>query len=89
MLFDIPNAHGCDVTCVDMNLDIFVTGSRDKSFKIWQMLDENLVCPNVYKGVEIGDKIWSLGLSPKSLQIAIGSAGYEKITPLHIFDLHR
>lgn len=88
LVFYIPNAHSSDVTCVDLNNDIFVTGSRDKTFKIWP-IQQNYVERPVSQEIDIGDKIWSIGISPKGSKVIVGSAGYEIFAPLHIYDLHQ
>lgn len=67
-----------------------MTGSRDGDFKIWSLeqLERTGEAKASHK-INIGDKIWSIGISPKNTKLVIGSAGYEKMTPCHIYDLER
>ncbi|KAK4882803.1 hypothetical protein RN001_006122 [Aquatica leii] len=85
----IANAHTSDLHTIDIKDDIFVSGCKDGNIKLWH-LKSKLELPYIpYQSVCIGDRIWSSSFSEKFDILAIGTAGYNRIAPVHVLDLNR
>lgn len=82
-----PNCHRDDVVAVDMYGSIVVSGSHDKTVKLWQVSEQGLHIPKL--NINVGDRIWALSVQPQGDICCVGSAGYFQVPPLHVFDMER
>lgn len=79
------HCHAKAINSVDFNGNIVVTGSQDRSIKIWS-LDENfastLACT-----IHLWDRVCSVAIMKGKQLLLSGSAGCRGVPPLQAFDL--
>ncbi|XP_069698480.1 F-box/WD repeat-containing protein 4 [Periplaneta americana] len=80
-------SHRADIVTVDMCNGIVVSGSHDKSVKVWGVSEQDVLCPRL--SIDVGDRIWSIALRSQGDLCCVGSAGHQRIPPLHLFDMER
>lgn len=83
-----PQSHFSDVTDVDLKQDIFVTSSKDRSFSIWPLEANNHNLQPLHNKM-MYDKVWAIEISPMKRAVAVGTAGFNGISPFHVYDLER
>ena len=104
-LFAKRYCHGGEVSAVDADAPhsgVVVTGSRDRTVKIWSLsADRDCVnnnsgsssvpFPELASTVDLGDRVWSLACDPfcGGGRVAVGSAGLGGVPALHLMDLSR
>lgn len=76
---------------MDLNGEIFVSGSKDNFVHIWKINDPddpNKAC--LLKDINLHDRVWSVGLCEENkTNLAIGTAGISSKTNLQVFDLYK
>jgi hypothetical protein len=82
-----PHAHRGDIVAVDMCGNVVVSGSHDRTVKVWQVSEQGLVIPKL--SIDVGDRVWALSFRPQGDIFCVGSAGYHQVPPLHVFDIER
>ncbi|PVD39432.1 hypothetical protein C0Q70_02062 [Pomacea canaliculata] len=75
--------HRSDTQCVDMVDDLLISGSKDKTVKFTPMFRKDLT---VVKSFKIGDRVWSLSVSPDKKTLAVGGACHNN-PPVSLIDL--
>lgn len=81
-------SHYSDVTDVDLKQGIFVTSSKDRSFSIWPLEADNYNLQPLHNKM-MYDKVWAIEISPMKRAVAVGTAGFNGISPFHVYDLER
>lgn len=80
-------AHQGDLHCVDLILDhgLAVTGSRDRTVKIWKMDGE------MKSMLDFGDRIWCVKANNRHRPqlVAVGSAACFGCAPVTLWDIER
>lgn len=85
--FRQPHSHRGDVIAVDMCGSVVVSGSHDKTVKLWRVSEQGPVIPKL--SISVGDRVWALSVQPQGDMCCVGSAGYHQVPPLHVFDMER
>ncbi|XP_078711392.1 F-box/WD repeat-containing protein 4 isoform X4 [Lampetra fluviatilis] len=68
-------AHEEQVNCIDSGRDVIVSGSRDKTAKVWSLLnDRSSECLHT---IDTQDRVWSVAISPAHRGDLLGSLGSE------------
>ncbi|KDR10685.1 F-box/WD repeat-containing protein 4 [Zootermopsis nevadensis] len=81
------HSHRGDVVAVDMFGNIVVSGSHDKTVKLWRVSEQGLIMLKL--NIDVGDRIWAVSVQPQGNICCVGSAGYWQVPPLHVFDMER
>ncbi|KAK7110224.1 F-box/WD repeat-containing protein 4-like [Littorina saxatilis] len=79
------NAHSSETQCVDVADDVIVSGSKDNTMKVLSMFPEDK--QRVRQSFNIGDRIWSLSVSPNKSTVAVGTACYNN-PAICLLDIH-
>ncbi|KAK6177856.1 hypothetical protein SNE40_012738 [Patella caerulea] len=87
MMFKYDELHDSEVHCVDFYDQTMVSGSRDKTVKVVSMKPEREVTDLLKKTIYMGDRVWSLKLSPCGSLLATGTAGNKGLPALTTWDL--
>ncbi|KAM4702833.1 F-box/WD repeat-containing protein 4 [Rhinophrynus dorsalis] len=78
-------AHEQDVNCVDCHGGILVSGSRDRTAKVWTM-SSSRVCQCLHT-IQTEDRVWSVAINPVLSSFVTGTACCGHTSPLRIWDL--
>ncbi|XP_062850877.1 F-box/WD repeat-containing protein 4 [Trichomycterus rosablanca] len=79
--------HNQEVNCIDSKGDLIISGSRDKTAKMWTLsLDKIGKCLHT---IATCDRVWSVAISPSLGTFVTGTACCEKYSPLWIWDTER
>ncbi|XP_034040318.1 F-box/WD repeat-containing protein 4 [Thalassophryne amazonica] len=78
------SGHNQEVNCLDLRSGLIVTGSRDRTARVWTLTS---VFPR--STVSMQDRVWSVALSPTLSSFGTGSACCENFSPLRIWDIER
>ncbi|KAK6328770.1 hypothetical protein J4Q44_G00007480 [Coregonus suidteri] len=73
-----------DVNCLDCIGGLIVSGSRDRTARIWTLSSN---CPR--GTIPMNDKVWSVAISPTQSSFVTGIACCENFSPLRIWDVER
>ncbi|KAK7508522.1 hypothetical protein BaRGS_00000088 [Batillaria attramentaria] len=84
-LLHYSKIHNSDTQCVDVVDDMIVSGSKDKTAKVVSMLHDDE--ERIRKCFNIGDRVWSLSVSPNKSTLAVGTACYN-YPPIFLWDLN-
>ncbi|XP_032808388.2 F-box/WD repeat-containing protein 4 isoform X2 [Petromyzon marinus] len=80
-------AHEEQVNCIDSGRDVIVSGSRDRTAKVWSLLnDRTSECLHT---IDTQDRVWSVAISPAHSSFVTGTACCGHHAPLRIWDLQR
>jgi len=80
---DIFRGHSSDVNSVDCFDDVIVSGSKDKTVKVWSLQD--LSCVHT---VHVEDNVWSVSPNPSFRSVVSGSSGHTRgVSPLQLWDI--
>lgn len=88
MLFDCNGFHLSDVNCVDLEGNIFVTGSKDHQAIIWPFrtdVTDNFSPLYIFN---VGARVLSTLFSKNSEYLAVGTCGID-VAPLFIYNSER
>ncbi|XP_076141734.1 F-box/WD repeat-containing protein 4 [Alosa pseudoharengus] len=80
-------AHSQEVNCIDCKDGLIVSGSRDKTSRIWTLSPNRL--GKCLHTIHTFDRVWSVALSPTIGTFVTGTACCEDSTPLRIWDTER
>ncbi|XP_076367589.1 F-box/WD repeat-containing protein 4 isoform X2 [Tachypleus tridentatus] len=84
LLFRSHLSHFSDINSVDVWNNIIVSGSKDGTVKTWNV-QKGLLVPR--STLHIRDRVWSLTITPINRFLVTGSAGFNGIPPLQLYDL--
>ncbi|KAM5271825.1 F-box/WD repeat-containing protein 4 [Ctenodactylus gundi] len=80
------SAHGQEVNCVDCKGGIIVSGSRDRTAKVWPLATGRL--GQCLHTIQTEDRVWSIAISPLLSSFVTGTACCGHFSPLRIWDLN-
>ncbi|ELU02316.1 hypothetical protein CAPTEDRAFT_209479 [Capitella teleta] len=83
----LQHCHQSDIHCIDFHGDVIVSGSRDSTVKMWRQ-SASSANDVLLKTVHIGSRIWSLCISPDARFLITGTAGWNDVAPLHLWDMN-
>ncbi|XP_064125482.1 F-box/WD repeat-containing protein 4 isoform X3 [Loxodonta africana] len=81
------SAHEQEVNCVDCKGGIIVSGSRDRTAKVWPFASGRL--GQCLHTIQTEDRVWSIAISPLLSSFVTGTACCGHFSPLRIWDLNR
>nr|XP_015003471.2 F-box/WD repeat-containing protein 4 isoform X2 [Macaca mulatta] len=81
------SAHEQEVNCVDCKGGIIVSGSRDRTAKVWPLASGQL--GQCLHTIQTEDRVWSIAISPLLSSFVTGTACCGHFSPLRIWDLNR
>ncbi|XP_036684252.1 F-box/WD repeat-containing protein 4 isoform X1 [Balaenoptera musculus] len=80
------SAHEQEVNCVDCKGGIIVSGSRDRTAKVWPLASGRL--GQCLHTIQTEDRVWSIAISPLHSSFVTGTACCGHFSPLRIWDLN-
>nr|XP_048294934.1 F-box/WD repeat-containing protein 4 [Myodes glareolus] len=80
------SAHEQEVNCVDCKGGIIVSGSRDRTAKVWPLASGQL--GQCLHTIQTEDRVWSIAISPLLSSFVTGTACCGHFSPLRIWDLN-
>ncbi|XP_037660519.1 F-box/WD repeat-containing protein 4 isoform X3 [Choloepus didactylus] len=80
------SAHEQEVNCVDCKGGIIVSGSRDRTAKVWSLASGRL--GQCLHTIQTEDRVWSIAVSPLLSSFVTGTACCGHFSPLRIWDLN-
>ncbi|XP_069095666.1 F-box/WD repeat-containing protein 4 isoform X2 [Pleurodeles waltl] len=80
-------AHEQDVNCIDCQEGVIVSGSRDRTAKVWSLSSGRL--GQCLHTIQTDDRVWSIAISPLISSFVTGTACCDHISPLRIWSLER
>ncbi|XP_055976826.1 F-box/WD repeat-containing protein 4 [Sorex fumeus] len=80
------SAHEQEVNCVDSKGGIIVSGSRDRTAKVWPLASGRL--GQCLHTIQTEDRVWSIAISPLLSSFVTGTACCGHYSPLRIWDLN-
>uniref|UniRef100_A0A1B6GCN2 F-box domain-containing protein n=1 Tax=Cuerna arida TaxID=1464854 RepID=A0A1B6GCN2_9HEMI len=86
-VFCLCAIHSQSILGIDCKRNILVSGSKDSTVKIWQL--QEIGAPICTQTVNVSDRVWCLAINPSLASIAVGSAGYNNVHPLQLYDMER
>ncbi|XP_020822742.1 F-box/WD repeat-containing protein 4 isoform X4 [Phascolarctos cinereus] len=81
------SAHEQEVNCVDCQGGVIVSGSRDRTAKVWSLSSSQL--GQCLHTIQTEDRVWSIAISPLLSSFVTGTACCGHVSPLRIWDLTR
>ncbi|KAM9327223.1 F-box/WD repeat-containing protein 4 [Gastrophryne carolinensis] len=79
------SAHQQDVNCVDCHGGIIVSGSRDRTARVWSLSSgTDAQCLHT---IQTDDRVWSIAINPLLSSFVTGTACCHHTSPLRIWDL--
>ncbi|XP_005747470.1 F-box/WD repeat-containing protein 4 isoform X1 [Pundamilia nyererei] len=84
---DVPvefSGHNQEVNCVDAKDGLIISGSRDRTARIW-----SLTCTAPRDTIPMCDRVWSVAINPTLSSFVTGTACCENFSPLCIWDVER
>ncbi|XP_052468927.1 F-box/WD repeat-containing protein 4 isoform X4 [Carassius gibelio] len=79
--------HNQEVNCIDCKGGVIVSGSRDKTAKIWALGPDRF--GQCLHTIPTYDRVWSVAISPSQCNFVTGTACCENFAPLRIWDTER
>ncbi|XP_027707598.1 F-box/WD repeat-containing protein 4 isoform X1 [Vombatus ursinus] len=79
------SAHEQEVNCVDCQGGVIVSGSRDRTAKVWSLSSSQL--GQCLHTIQTEDRVWSIAISPLLSSFVTGTACCGHVLPLRIWDL--
>ncbi|XP_036430165.1 F-box/WD repeat-containing protein 4 [Colossoma macropomum] len=79
--------HNQEVNCIDCKGELIISGSRDRTAKIWALTPNQL--GKCLHTVPTYDRVWSVAISPSLCTFVTGTACCENFAPLRIWDTER
>lgn len=96
--FCLPHYQPCHIDVVhslDFTSSVIVSGSRDATVKISRLpladddADDNDVTSPVLGSLSVGDRVWSVAISPNDSWFVCGTAAIHQRSPLYLWQLDR
>ncbi|XP_041065567.1 F-box/WD repeat-containing protein 4 isoform X2 [Carcharodon carcharias] len=81
------SAHDQEVNCIDSRGHVIVSGSRDKTARIWSLCSHQL--GECLHTIRTDDRVWSVAINPTLSSVMTGTACCGHASPLRIWDLQR
>ncbi|XP_035462248.1 F-box/WD repeat-containing protein 4 [Scophthalmus maximus] len=78
------SGHNQEVNCLDSKDGLIISGSRDRTARIWTL---NSSC--LRDTIPLHDRVWSVALNPTLSSFVTGTACCENFSPLRIWDVER
>lgn len=78
------SGHNQEVNCLDCRGGLIVSGSRDRTARIWSLSSN---CPQYT--IPLYDRVWSVAISPTLSSFVTGTACCENFAPLRVWDVER
>ncbi|MEE6486069.1 hypothetical protein FKM82_014496 [Ascaphus truei] len=78
-------AHDQDVNCIDCHGGVIVSGSRDRTARVWSLSSGRV--GQCLHTIQTDDRVWSVAISPLLSSFVTGTACCGHISPLRIWDL--
>ncbi|XP_072413333.1 F-box/WD repeat-containing protein 4 isoform X1 [Chiloscyllium punctatum] len=79
------SAHDQEVNCIDSRGHVIVSGSRDKTARIWSLCSNRL--GECLHKIRTEDRVWSVAINPTLSSVMTGTACCGHASPLRIWDL--
>ncbi|MBN3297189.1 FBXW4 protein, partial [Amia calva] len=79
------SAHNQEVNCIDSKGGIIVSGSRDRTARVWSLSSNRL--GECLHTIPTLDRVWSVAISPSQSSFVTGTACCGHVAPLRIWDL--
>uniref|UniRef100_A0A4W4DQJ5 F-box and WD repeat domain containing 4 n=1 Tax=Electrophorus electricus TaxID=8005 RepID=A0A4W4DQJ5_ELEEL len=79
--------HNQEVNCIDCKGHLIISGSRDKTAKIWALTPNHF--GKCLHTIPTYDRVWSVAISPSLCTFVTGTACCENFAPLRIWDTER
>ncbi|XP_053358007.1 F-box/WD repeat-containing protein 4 isoform X2 [Clarias gariepinus] len=79
--------HNQEVNCIDSRGELIISGSRDKTAKVWTLNPDEL--GKCLHTIPTYDRVWSVAISPSLCTFVTGTACCENFAPLRIWDTER
>ncbi|XP_061601481.1 F-box/WD repeat-containing protein 4 isoform X2 [Cololabis saira] len=76
--------HGQEVNCLDCKDELIISGSRDRTARIW-----TLTSSSSRATIPMFDRVWSVAISPTGSSFATGTSCCENSSPIRIWDVER
>ncbi|XP_033955974.1 F-box/WD repeat-containing protein 4 isoform X1 [Pseudochaenichthys georgianus] len=78
------SGHNQEVNCLDAKGGLIVSGSRDRTARIW-----TLTSSHPRDTFPMADRVWSVAISPTLRSFVTGTACCENTSPLRVWDVER
>lgn len=79
--------HNQEVNCIDCRGDLIVSGSRDRTAKVWSLNSDQL--DKCLHTIPTYDRVWSVAISPSLCTFVTGTACCKNFAPIWIWDTER
>ncbi|XP_041124536.1 F-box/WD repeat-containing protein 4 [Polyodon spathula] len=79
------SAHNQEVNCIDSKGGVIVSGSRDRTARVWSLSSNRL--GECLHTIPTLDRVWSLAISPSQSSFVTGTACCGHVAPLRIWDM--
>lgn len=81
--------HTSDIHAIDLEGELFATGSRDQYCRIWSLnFDDSPKKLNCISSMNMSDRVWSTGFSPDGQYLLVGTAAWNH-PPACLIDVER
>ncbi|XP_036403318.1 F-box/WD repeat-containing protein 4 [Megalops cyprinoides] len=81
------SGHNQEVNCVDSRGGVIVSGSRDRTARVWALSSSRL--GECLHTIPTLDRVWSVAISPSQSSFVTGTACCDNFSPLRIWDIER
>lgn len=78
--------HNSEILCIDAKNDIIVTGSKDKTAKVWKTVQSFTQCQAEF---DMKNKVLSTAITPSNTSFIVGLSGIDKVHPLQLYDIEK
>jgi len=82
--FKVPQCHSSEISSVGLHKNLIVSGSRDRTVKVWQYSWRNL--REVHE-INVEDRVLSLDIDPSGSVLCTGTGGHFNVAPSQLYDL--
>jgi len=82
--FKIPRCHSSEISSVGLHKNVIVTGSRDRTVKVWQHSWRHL---RTVQEINLEDRVLSLDIDPSGSVLCTGTGGHFNVAPSQLYDL--
>ncbi|KAG5830936.1 hypothetical protein ANANG_G00298520 [Anguilla anguilla] len=79
--------HKQEVNCMDSKGGVIVSGSRDRTARVWSLSPSRL--GECLHTIQTFDRVWSVAISPSQSLFVTGTACCESVAPLCIWEIER